>query len=477
MKPKQHRNRIILLIPYWSFWEKSVDLVNLREDRLKFGRRVSKMLSDDGFDVVALSLVDSEETGAKVAQEIKSKDLDAILIIQLMGVPPTFVMATVEKFTRVPIVVWAVQQKGSFDSNYDEGEITFSGATVGTPMLTSVLVRRKIAYKLIVGAMDDEENYRNLAAVLRAASIAGHVKHANVGKIGAPIPGYECVSADEKALQDTLGITITPVDADELINRYQKVSKEDIKQVVAQTKDTFQYESDLKEVDEDSVRLVVALRNLDTELALNGGTINCHVDKIRFCESPGITPCFALGCETTRGIPWTCTGDILTLIVMLIVKRISGAALYHEIQAFDEESNEVILANSGEHDLGWCKDTDRPILHKNPWYISDPKTGVCAKFAMRPGPATLVGFAQTNDEPFKFRFVTAEGFITDRTFPNSPTVSGAFTFQDELPVTKNCKQWIEAGVNHHSAAGPGHFADVVSTVAYFLGAEHIHITQ
>ena len=165
MKPKQHRNRIILLIPYWSFWEKSVDLVNLREDRLKFGRRVSKMLSDDGFDVVALSLVDSEETGAKVAQEIKSKDLDAILIIQLMGVPPTFVMATVEKFTRVPIVVWAVQQKGSFDSNYDEGEITFSGATVGTPMLTSVLVRRKIAYKLIVGAMDDEENYRNLAAV------------------------------------------------------------------------------------------------------------------------------------------------------------------------------------------------------------------------------------------------------------------------------------------------------------------------
>jgi L-fucose isomerase-like protein len=79
------------------------------------------------------------------------------------------------------------------------------------------------------------------------------------------------------------------------------------------------------------------------------------VPALRFAADPGIAPCYALGRETTRGIPWTCTGDITAAIAMLTLKQLGAAALYHEIEALDQRNGEALLANSGEHDLGTAR--------------------------------------------------------------------------------------------------------------------------
>jgi L-arabinose isomerase len=48
-------------------------------------------------------------------------------------------------------------------------------------------------------------------------------------------------------------------------------------------------------------------------------------------------------------------------------------------------------------------------------------------------------------------------------------VGGAFRFSGTEPVEVVWRRWAEAGVNHHSAAAPGHLADQVEIVARFLG--------
>ena len=69
---------------------------------------------------------------------------------------------------------------------------------------------------------------------------------------------------------------------------------------------------------------------------------------------------------------------------MLTTKRLGGAAVYHEIEAIDYASGEVVIANSGEHDLAWLAPGERPRLQRNGWFCGkDPHCGVCARVRAR----------------------------------------------------------------------------------------------
>ena len=212
------------------------------------------------------------------------------------------------------------------------------------------------------------------------------------------------------------------------------------------------------------------METLDRDNAIAAGAINCHVPEIRFGDDPGLTPCFGLGCETTRGIPWSCTGDVLTAVAMLVAKGLSGAALYHEVEAIDFETGEVAIANSGEHDLGWTAEGQSPGFEPNPWFAHDPRTSFRVHFELPAGPASLVGFAHQPDHPSGFGLVVAEGEITGRELPRNPTAGGVFRFTTS-PVTEAWTRWACAGVNHHSAIAPGHLAQSVASVAKFAGVK------
>src|SRR6202035_4286759 len=139
---------------------------------------------------------------------------------------------------------------------------------------------------------------------------------------------------------------------------------------------------------ERSLRAACAIEDLVSEHELSAGALNCHVPEIRF-GGVGVTPCFGLGRSTSRGVPWTCTGVVLTATAMLVSKAVGGAAQYHELESYDYETDEFVIASSGEHDLALAPGA-RPSLIANDWFRSDPCVGVCACFSPAAGPASLL---------------------------------------------------------------------------------------
>ena len=473
--PERARPRVALLSPYWEFFEPNVPF-DLRADRRALADAVAAEL--DGVEVVVSELVDGRETGAAAAERIAASDADALVVVQSMAVPPAYALAALDALPALPLVVFVVQRRDRLGDAFSHADITTDGATVGGPQLTNVLVRRGRAHALVAGRLHDPACVAELRTEVRAAAVAGRLRGARIGRVGQPIDGYDCVDCDDDALLAATGIMLVPIAPGEVRDAYLAAPADAA--IDAEVRAGFQLAPGVEDDEclSRSVRFAAALERLDADLGLDAGAMNCHVREIRFGEEPGITPCFALGRETSRGIPWSCAGDVVTAVALLTTKLLGGAALYHEIEALDHETGEALIANSGEHDLAWA-DPARPVeLRRNVWWDeADPRCGACACFGPPAGRATLVAFTPHPGEPSGFRYVIAEGELTARTFPQTGTVNGAFRFGDgSVPVAQAWKAWAQAGANHHSSATPGHLGDAVAAVAAQLGVGAVRVS-
>lgn len=476
------RGRIALISPYWSFFEPNVPF-DLRADRVALGGAVAAAL--DGVEVVAHELVDRRERGAEAAERIAAAAPDALLVVQSMAVPPAYALAALDALgDGLPLVVFVVQRRDRLGDGFSHADITTEGATVGGPQLTNVLHRRGRAHALVVGRLHDPACLAELRTEALAATVAGRLRGARIARVGQPIDGYDCVDADPDALHAATGITLVPVAPGEVRDAYLREGADApaVGAIDAEVRGDWQLAPGVED-DEclaRSVRFAAALERLDDDLGVAAGAMNCHVPEIRFAEEPGITPCFALGRETSRGIPWSCAGDVVTAVAMLTTKLLGGAALYHEIESLDHDSGEALLANSGEHDDAWRDPAQPAELRRNVWWDeADPRCGACACFGPPAGPATLVAFTPHAAEPSGFRFVIAEGELTARTFPQTGTANGAFRFgrgDAREPVAQAWKRWAQAGSNHHSSATPGHLGDAVAAVAAHLGVGAVRVS-
>ncbi|MEQ8716850.1 MAG: hypothetical protein RIE08_04500 [Acidimicrobiales bacterium] len=464
--------RVAVVLPYWDFWEASVG-PEFRAERERLLERVVDRVGAVGVDVVWSGMVAGPDEASAAADEVVGVDPEAILVAVSMAVPPTHSTELLDRVD-VPVVVWAVQNAETVDDDFDAGSITSLGSTVGTPMLTSVLRRRGRHHDLHVSSLSDPAGAGAVAEFLAGAATATRLARARLARVGSPMAGYDCVDAPDADLEASLGLTVVSVAPVEIRRRYEAVTDVETQERLAAVRTGFRVEEGDDDGLERSVRLAAAMSSLDDDEHIALGAMNCHVPEIRFGDEPGITPCFGLGSETSRGIPWTCTGDVLTAIAMFVARSLGGAALYHEIEAIDFETDEVALANSGEHDLGWCPAGVTPSLGPNAWYSRDPRTGVCVRFELPTGPASLVGFVVAPDDPGGLRLVVAEGEITGRELPRSPTVGGLFRFAS-APATDAWRRWASAGVNHHSAAAPGHLARAVAATAGHLGIGFVEV--
>lgn len=469
----QPRSRIAVLHPYWTLWEHTAP-AGFRGARLELARALARELAAD-FEVLAVDEVASVEDGERVGAALAADPPDAVLVLQTMAVPPAYALAALARVPGALPVIWALHETGLVGDAFDHGDITTQGATVGAPMLTNMLVREGRAFELVLGRRGDPVVEGRVRGALRAAAAASAIRRARLGRVGEPIPGYLHVDLDDDALRVATGISVVRIDPDEVVERYRAVDPDRVRALETEVRAAWTFEGDV-EADESlerSLRAALALEDVVEAHAIDGGAFNCHVPQFRFGQEIGIAPCFGLGRLTSMGTPFTCTGDIVTAVAMLATRRLGGAALYHEIEAIDYASGEVVIANSGEHDLAWLAPGERPRLRRNGWFCDkDPHCGVCAVIEPPAGPATLVGFTPHPEARGGFRFVVARGELTARRFPVTGTANGAFRF-GQGSVEEAWARWAMAGVNHHSSATPGDLSAEMITLARLLGVEAV----
>ena len=447
------KRSVAVVHPYWDFWEHSVP-GSFRADREELLRVVSAALADE-FTVLASVLVSNSAEAANAASDCLGAD--AVVLLSTMAAPAATSMALLDRLPNKPVVVWAFHEQRTLPPDFSHSDITTRGATVGAPMIVSALARAGRRSDVVMTTLEEMDP---ALLAIRCAAAAGSLRGAKVLRIGSPMPGYTSVIAGDDELAG-LGITGVVVDPAELASRARSISTE----TLAGLRDAVEEEFDVdpavsgQAVDR-SLRVEAALSGLITETGATAGALNCHVPELRFSTDIGVAPCLALGRLTTAGIPWTCSGDVVTAIAMLTVQSLGLPTLYHEIEAVDYEIDEVVLANTGEHDLRLCG-SSRPILAPDSWYTGDPLPSACALFSIPPSAASLVGFAPLDG----LRWIVADGEFTGSSYPRTGTPNAGFRFASGH-VSGAWPRWLQSGVVHHSAATNAHLGDAVSRIAF-----------
>ena len=433
------RLRAALVHPYWDFWEASV-AYDLRADRERLAAAVRAALD---------------------VEWVEPERAECVLVLQTMATPPAWTLA---ELPPLPLVVWAAHRWSSIPAEFDHGGITAEGATVGAPMLTSVLVREHRPFELVVGRVDDPGARADVLAALHGAAAATRVRGARIARVGKPQAGYACVDTPDALLEERLGIEVVRIEPDAVRRAYEAVSPARVEELRRETEAAYVVEVEGEGL-ERSLRAACAIEDIVVEHGLAAGAMNCHVPEIRL-GGVGIAPCFGVGRSASRGVPWSCTGDVLTAVALLVSKSLGGAAQYHELESYDYETGEFVIASSGEHDLDFAPGA-RPSLVRNEWFATDPCVGACACFAAEAGPGTLFALADIGGA---YRLIVAEGELTGRAFPATGTANGGFRFARGLD---GWRAWCAAGANHHSSATPGAFSAAGAACARFLGVEHV----
>jgi L-arabinose isomerase len=464
--------RVALLVPFWEFWESSAR-GDLRAHLRELAQRVPAALP--AVEVVARELLLSAEEAPAVAARLRAAAPDVLLVVQVMAVPPARTMAVLDTLPELPLVVWALHERASVDDRFDHSDITTEGATVGTSQLANLLVRRPRPFALRVGRLGDPVAESGVTAALRVAGAARAIATATLARVGAPPPGYDCVTCDPATLTAALGLRVLDVAPAELAEAFARADEAAVTRVQAEVEREFDG-APVGEGMQRSLRFAAALEQFGRQRGIDAGALNCHVPELRFSSAVGIAPCFALGRETTRGVPWACAGDLLTAVALLTTKRLGGAALYHELETIDYERDELVIANTGEHDLAWFDPAEWPRLVPNGWFAGNPIQGVCACASPPPGPATLVAFTPHPGEPGGFRYIVAEGEFGARRFRGAATPNGAFRFRG-LAAPDGYRAWALAGANHHSSSTPGHLGDAVAELAALLGVGVVRVSR
>ncbi|MER3388670.1 MAG: hypothetical protein RJQ01_01430 [Microcella sp.] len=367
--------------------------------------------------------------------------VDLVVVAVTMASPPAALRAFLAERKDCVVLVWAHHAFPRLPEPFTHQSITVRGATVGASMVAASLSQAGIRHDVVLGDAASPQVHDALRCAAAAASIRG----CRILVVGEPLDGYDFVMPPEGEIS-RLGMTLVTRTPEDIASDAEHVSERELAALRAELGVSLR-EATTAEGEESALRYAHALRCAVDSSEARAGTLNCHVPSLRTgARGGGVAPCFALGRETSRGCPFTCTGDLNTSLAMLLVTALGHPTMYHEMEAIDETTNDVVLANSGEHDNRFAPLSAARVV-ANPWFPGANPTPI-VRFQVAPGPASVVAVAVLGG---RLTVVVARGEFTDRPTEDVGTMSASFRFAGS-PAASGWRDWVRAGAGHHACA-------------------------
>ena len=354
----------------------------------------------------------------------------------------------------MPVLLWSPGDHSTFPATHSPVDAVAGAGPVGAFALANELLRAGATFRVDA----DPKLAPDTVAWLRAAGLAADLRSARFGTVGGPWPGMLDVALDAARFTADLGGTWEAVRLPEP----DAVTPVALGSFVAP-------EGMTPAIVERSCRLAASLVSAAAAADLDAVAVRCHSDAVGSHPGFGVTACLGVSLLGSRGIPATCTGDMVTAVAMFLATRLGGAAQYLEVDGPDLVRDALLLSNGGELDLRSAR-RDGAGLVEQQFFSGVAGRGLAFRGVIEPGPATLLAFTP---DAGGWRLITLEGEVLDDHLAGFP-VPHAF-LRSSRPATAAFAALGDAGTPHHVALTPGHVADVVAALCTLIPVGHVRL--
>lgn len=455
------RARVAALGGFMAYFETIME-PGFRDDRRGHLAAVAGPL-ERRHDVRALGLLADPDDAGRLERALCEAGADVLLVVPTMASPPGPIVEIALR-ARLPVVIANAHGLERIDAGYDMGELCRHSTNVGTTMVASLLKRRGVTPAIVTGFLGDADFHERLSAAVAAAAVASRLAGLRVGRLGLPMPGYDHVGLDAAEAADC-GVEVVDVPLPAWARLVADVTAAEIRAFLGErlppllpANAEVAAGTDL----ERAARLAVALDRAMDAFGLDCASLTCR-GPFGVGLEDGAVGCLATSLSTSLGRPASATGDLLTAIAMWIARKLSGAALYCELDAIDRPRGAFLVANTGEGDFAWCPPDGAVEIVPAAAHSGREVPGVVLRHDLAEGPATFVGFTLDRTRARAPTLIALEGATLARPHTGLKVTNGLFR-TDRAPEAAFAA-WADAGATHHGALSPGRLGEALSILA------------
>jgi len=296
------------------------------------------------------------------------------------------------------------------------------------------------------------------------------MEHNRLGVMGHYYGGMLDIYSDLTQQCANFGGHIEIVEVDELAALRRQVSDPEIKQRVADFRESFDVQPDcpLGELDR-AARTAVALDRLVEIHKL--GSLAYYYEGTGNVENEDAISSIILGTSllTARGIPVAGEYEIKNAQAMKIMDGFGAGGSFTEYYAADFTDDAVLMGHDGPGHIAIAqgKTKVRPLKI----YHGKVGRGLSVEMSVKHGPVTLLSVIQTVDG--KLKLLMAEGESVSGPILEIGNTNSRYRFS--LGARNFMNEWNVHGPAHHCAVGIGHIASKLKKLGALTGIECIQV--
>ena len=288
-----------------------------------------------GVQLVEYPVVVATKEEAKVALRQMKRDekVDAVILFSGTWVWAANMVAAIREYaaTGKGVLVWTHPGSQGW-------------RPVGGLVLHGGLLEIGVPHKFVYGEVEASETIASIVSFAQAAHLKSMLNLSTMGTFGGRGMGQTCGAADPSQWMRMFGVDIDSRDTTEVIRTAEQISPEEIKQLGPRLKQLFGSVPPENVVNERSIRLYLALKQIVEREGFDFYTIQSF---------PGLADdysatCFAQSMMLEDGYGSSTLGDFNTALTVFLLTKLSEERVYYgDLQHIDKKTNEIKIIGDG----------------------------------------------------------------------------------------------------------------------------------
>lgn len=357
-----------------------------------------------------------------------------------------------------PVLLWTLREPV-----IDGGRLRLNSLT-GAFSAGNMLKSFARPFEYVFGSPDEDEVSRKIAAAIAAVKLIKKLSTLKLLQVGHTPEGFGFGRAQDAELAAKFGVTLSSIEARELIDKAKQVSDDEAKAYVEKAKKSIM---GLENIDGKNVmdfaKLLKAYEDYIAQNDIGALSSRCWPD---FFTAYGTPVCAVLALLNDMGVPSSCEADTYGAMSMLMASELTGkASFFGDPVSLDEGENSITFWHCGTGACSLAREDSgaQAGVHCN------RKIGPTLEFGCKPcDRATVLRLGK--DASGKFRLFIAAGEALDKPKQFFGTSIVVRTDGDAAHIVDSA---VRDGWEPHFAVAMGDIVAPLKAFANFLGIEAV----